>query len=130
MMLAKDYLKNCLVKIDPLTYVIGQTDAIPNQYLAVIKTKNETTVVVETDQQQFTSWLKVEPDWRLLTFDVELPFELVGFLAEIAMKLAEASISIFVLSSYSTDHLLIKSYHLERAISVLERLGCVIEVDE
>ena len=130
MKLAKDYLNNCVIKIDPLTYVVGQTVRVPDQYLAVIKTQDETTVVVEISQQQSIPWLKVEPNWRLLTFDVELPFELVGFLAIIATELAEASISIFVLSSYATDHLLVKSSDLEKAIVVLERLGCIVPLKE
>jgi hypothetical protein len=62
---------------------------------------------------------KWEGNFRLLTFDVELDFTVVGFLAEIARILAEAGISIVALSAFSRDHLLIKQTDLAKALKVL-----------
>ena len=60
-----------------------------------------------------------EGNFRLLTFDIELDFTVVGFLAQIARILAEAGISIVALSAFSRDHLLIKQTDLAKALKVL-----------
>ena len=60
-----------------------------------------------------------EGNFRLLTFDIELDFTIVGFLAEVARILAEAGISIVALSAFSRDHLLIKQTDLAQALKVL-----------
>jgi len=49
---------------------------------------------------------KTQGNFRLLSFDVELNFETVGFLAKISKILAEANVSIVALSAFSRDHLL------------------------
>lgn len=60
-----------------------------------------------------------ESGFRLLTFDIELDFSVVGFLAEIARILAAAGISIVALSAFSRDHVLIKQDDLAKALKVL-----------
>lgn len=62
---------------------------------------------------------KTVGNYRLLSFDVELDFSVVGFLAEAARILAEAEISIIALSAFSRDHLLIKQNDLAKALKVL-----------
>lgn len=62
---------------------------------------------------------KTEGDFRLLSFDIELDFNVVGFLAEVARILAEAEVSIVALSAFSRDHLLIKQADLAKALKVL-----------
>jgi hypothetical protein len=62
---------------------------------------------------------KTAGNYRLLSFDVELDFSVVGFLAEVTRILAEAEISIVALSAFSRDHLLIKQGDLAKALKVL-----------
>lgn len=62
---------------------------------------------------------KTERNFRLLTFDIELDFSVVGFLAEISRILAEENISIVALSAFSRDHLLIKQEDLAKALRIL-----------
>ncbi len=62
---------------------------------------------------------KTAGNYRLLSFDVELDFSVVGFLAEIARILVEAEISIIALSAFSRDHLLIKQADLAKTLKVL-----------
>lgn len=63
--------------------------------------------------------MKTAGNYRLLSFDVELDFSVVGFLAEVARILAEAEISIVALSAFSRDHILIKQMDLSKALKVL-----------
>ena len=62
---------------------------------------------------------KVEGSFRLLSFDLVMDFNVVGFLAEISRILAQANISIFAVSAFSRDHLLIKQNDLPNALKVL-----------
>ncbi len=62
---------------------------------------------------------KTERNFRLLTFDIELDFNVVGFFALVARILAEAEISVVALSAFSRDHLLVKQEDLAKALKVL-----------
>ena len=64
---------------------------------------------------------KTESNFRLLTFDIELDFSVVGYLAAVTEILAEAGISIVALSSFSRDHVLIKQTDLAKALKVLSQ---------
>jgi hypothetical protein len=64
-----------------------------------------------------------EPGWRLLTVAGPLEFDLVGILAELSTALAEAGVSLFAVSTYDTDHLLVKDVDLARAIVALTSRG-------
>jgi len=48
-----------------------------------------------------------------------LDFSLTGILASLANPLAEAEISIFAISTFNTDYLLVKNDNLEKAVKVL-----------
>ncbi|OLE50956.1 MAG: hypothetical protein AUG51_25595 [Acidobacteria bacterium 13_1_20CM_3_53_8] len=62
---------------------------------------------------------QVEGAFRLLTFDIVLGWDVVGFLARVTQILAEAGISVGALSAFSRDHLLIKQEDLGKALQVL-----------
>jgi uncharacterized protein len=52
-----------------------------------------------------------------------LPLDLIGILAAIADPLAEAGLSIFAISTFDTDYVLVKSRDLPAAVEALERAG-------
>ena len=62
---------------------------------------------------------KTEGNFRLLTFDIKLGFDVIGFMAEITKILADAGISIAALSAFSRDHILIKQEDLSKALKAL-----------
>jgi hypothetical protein len=62
---------------------------------------------------------RVEAGFRLVTLDVELPWNVVGFLAHVTQILACEGIAVGALSAFSRDHLLIKQDDLGRALRVL-----------
>jgi hypothetical protein len=96
---------------------------LPNAF-AVIKDKNEITCVIEQSKiKDRKSIIKIENSWRIITFDTILPFGLVGFIAKISKALAEEGISIFIISAFSADHILIKNQNLKKTINKLENLG-------
>lgn len=62
---------------------------------------------------------RVEGEFRLMTFDLELDWNVVGFLAHVTKILADAGVSCGALSAFSRDHLLIKQADLPRAMLAL-----------
>lgn len=67
---------------------------------------------------------RVEPGFRLVTLDVELAWDVVGFLARVTELLAAEGVSVGALSAFSRDHLLVKQDDLAR---VLRALGPHVE---
>ena len=71
--------------------------------------------------------IKCEAGWRCLKVKGPLEFPLIGVLASLATPLASAGVSIFALSTFNTDYLLVKENLLETALQVLSQEGHKIE---
>jgi hypothetical protein len=67
-----------------------------------------------------------EGGWRCLQVVGPIPFAEVGVLASLAMPLANAGVSIFALSTFDTDYLLVKQDLLQKALAALRGAGHVI----
>jgi hypothetical protein len=65
----------------------------------------------------------VEAGWRLLTVRGPLAFTLTGIIAALSSELAAAGIALFSLSTFDTDHLLVRAGDLTRAVEVLNEAG-------
>jgi len=89
--------------------------------------KNETIAIIEQSKYDDEDVIEIEKDWKVLTFDMVLPFELVGFLAKVSKVFADQKIPLFDISAYSTDHILVKEKDVARAEEKLKELGCIIE---
>jgi hypothetical protein len=61
--------------------------------------------------------------WRAIAVRGTLDFSLTGILASLAGPLAAADVSIFALSTYDTDYVLVKEDALARAIAALTAAG-------
>lgn len=57
--------------------------------------------------------------YRLITFDTSTDLGLVGFIATLSDLLAEAGISIYSVSAFTRDHILVQEEDLGQAIKVL-----------
>jgi hypothetical protein len=55
--------------------------------------------------------------------DGPLDFAITGLLASLATPLASAGVSIFAVSTYDTDYVLVREENLERAVQALEVAG-------
>jgi uncharacterized protein len=64
-----------------------------------------------------------EDGWRLLSVRGPLDFALTGIMAAIAGELAAAGVSLFAVSTYDTDHVLVKAADLDRAVAALREAG-------
>ena len=123
----ENYFKNGKVYIWKETFAVVKAKKYYPDAFANIIDKNETTVIIEQSKYDDEDIIEIEKDWKILTFDMVLPFGLVGFLAKVSKVLADEKISIFAISAYSTDHILVKEKDLARAEEKLKELGCIVE---
>ena len=95
--------------------------ATQGPFSSVTRTGDELSVV--TELSRVPASVQSQPGWRVLK--VHGPFVLseVGVLAALAKPLAETKISLFAVSTFDTDYLLVASETLSAAIAALERAG-------
>lgn len=93
---------------------------------AITRTRDELSIVCP--QADVPPSTFSEPEWRALKVAGPLDFSLTGVLASLAAPLADAGISIFALSTFDTDYLLVKSDVLALAVEVLRRAGHSVAV--
>lgn len=125
-MRAEDYFRGKVYVWKETFAIIKSKKELSNAF-AVIKDKKEITAIVDQSKIDNNA-IEIEKDWKILTFDVVLPFGLVGFLSKISKALADEGISIFVISAYSTDHILVKSKDFQKAVNKLKSLGFTVEL--
>lgn len=127
---ARDYLEGTVVTVPQTTYAVARVRAPPAgvDAFATVRDEAETTAVIAESRLDALDGVEaVERGWKRLSFDATLPFDLVGFLARVTTALADADVSVFAVSAYSTDHVLVKRADLETATQRLSDLGCVVE---
>ncbi len=97
------------IDMDAEIYFIGKTD---EELSLVCITENTPSDTIERDD-----------GWRGFRIQGTLDFSLVGILAKISGILADHKISIFAVSTYNTDYVLVKEENFDRALSILEAEG-------
>jgi hypothetical protein len=117
------------ITVHPEKYAICRLDpgasvpswAVGARFLSVTRTAAELSVVCEDARAPQSA--HAERDRRLLQIEGTLAFALTGVLASVAAPLAAAEISIFAVSTYDTDYLLVSEKDLQRAMQVLDAAG-------
>ena len=91
------------------------------RFLTVSRTAEELSITAV--QSAVPRDTRCERDYRAFRVRGPLPLDLIGILAAIADPLAEAGLSIFAISTFDTDYVLVKSRDLPAAVEALERAG-------
>ena len=90
-------------------------------FLSITRTADELSVVCL--EASIPEGIRAEKGWRALRVAGSIEFEVVGVLAALAVPLAGAGISLFALSTFDTDYVLVKEHDLERVAWVLTAKG-------
>lgn len=98
--------------------------ATPGDLLALIRTRDELSIVCA--ERFVPPEIKAERGWCALQVQGPLDFAMIGVLAAITLPLAKAGVSIFALSTFATDYILVKNNQLERAIQALTQTGILV----
>lgn len=88
---------------------------------ALIRVRDEQTVICR--ETSLPSGVPAERGWRAIEVSGPLDLGLVGILASVTTALAKAQISVFVLSTYSVDLVLVRDSDLAASIAALSHAG-------
>jgi L-amino acid N-acyltransferase YncA len=113
----------------PGTYAVCRLDAgaaVPawataGLFLSISRTAEELSVVCPQDA--VPADVRGERGWACLRVAGAIPFGVVGVLYRLTAPLSVAGVSVFVVSTFDTDYLLLKETDRARAVDVLRRQG-------
>jgi len=92
-----------------------------SDFFSITKTLDELSIVCSQDSIPMS--VQCEKDWRILKVQGPLDFSLVGILSSISSILAQQGISIFAISTFDTDYILVKDKDVDNAVSSLTNVG-------
>ena len=100
-----------------------------SDFYSITKTSDELSVVaLQTDI--YPEAITCNRDWRILKIVGPLDFSVTGVIADITDILEKKKISVFVISTYDTDFVLVKQEKLDGAVNVLREKGHNILMDQ
>ena len=100
--------------------------AFQSDVYSITKTHDELSIVCK--EEYIPEGIECEKEWRVLKVQGPLDFSLIGILSTISGVLAQHKISIFAISTYDTDYILVKDDKINEAIEALKAIGCEIEI--
>lgn len=98
--------------------------AVSAEFCSVTRTAEELSVVCVQDA--VPPGIQADRGWRLPRVQGRLDFSLVGVLAGLTTTLANANVSVFVVSTHDTDYLLVRDETLDRAVMALSAAGYIV----
>ncbi len=99
--------------------------ATSSDFFSITRTFDELSIVCPQDK--VPAGVDINKNWRCLKVQGPLGFSITGILSSLSMPLASEGVSIFVFSSYDTDHIMVKQYELEKAMEVLQKAGHTVQ---
>ena len=100
---------------------VSQLDLSQDFYF-IGKTDEEVSLVCETSRVPMRTTAR-DDGWKAFRIQGMLDFSLTGILAKIAEILAEEKISIFAISTFNTDYVLVRDENLDMALKALSDNG-------
>ncbi|MCC8059945.1 MAG: ACT domain-containing protein [Clostridiales bacterium] len=92
------------------------------EYCFVEKTDEEKSLVCLTADVP-SNVIERDDGWKGFRIQGVLDFSLIGILSKISTILAKEGISIFAVSTYNTDYVLLKEENYQKALDILEQSG-------
>lgn len=105
---------------------LGADDDVPpwahrGAFSSVTRTPHELSIVC--DEGSAPDDVTVERGWRCLGIEGPIPFETVGVAASFTRALAARGISVFVVSTFDSDYVLVKAARVDEALGALREAG-------
>jgi len=88
-----------------------------SKFLSLTKSDDELSIV--TDSKSNVEYIYINKGWKAIKIVGSLDFSLVGVLKQIIDPLSKNGLSIFAISTFETDYILIKNEQLDHAFEVL-----------
>jgi hypothetical protein len=108
-------------RLDPDAPLPAWATSASSRLVSITQTPTELSIVCA--QENGPEDIRQERDWRCLMVEGPLDFNLTGVLSRLLAPLAEGSVSVFALSTFDTDYLLVRAAQLDLAIRTLSAAG-------
>ena len=95
------------------------------EFTSITRTTDELSIVCA--REDVPEGVPMEGPWRAFRVQGPIVMTLIGVVAALANPLADAGISIFAMSTFDTDYILVHEPDFEAAIRALTRAGHVVE---
>ena len=107
---------------------LGSVDDIDlsGDFFFVGRTEREISLVCPTAATPHGTVAR-EDGWKAFIVDGVLDFSLVGILSDISAALSDCGISIFAVSTFDTDYILVKEENFTKAATILSLRGYTVE---
>jgi hypothetical protein len=94
-------------------------------FYSITKTEEELSVITLENSVQMCA--DRSDGWRLIKVMGPLDFSLIGIIYSLTELLAMAKISVFTISTYDTDYLLVREDRVEDAVETLKKKFLFVE---
>ena len=88
------------------------------KFASITKTEDELSLII--DKENLPNHQFANEGWKAFKIIGPLDFSLVGILQQVINPLSENGISVFTMSTFDTDYVLVKNEQLEKAMEVLK----------
>lgn len=95
---------------------------LDSEYSFIGKTDEEKSLVCITSEVP-ENVIQRDDGWKAFRIQGILDFSLIGILSQIAVILADNDISIFAISTYNTDYVLMKKENYQKGLEILRSSG-------
>lgn len=102
--------------------------ATQGSFSSITRTRDELSIVCE--HALVPAEVQSQSSWRVLKVHGPFVLDEIGVLSALVLPLAEARVSLFAISTFDTDYLLVASETISAAITALERGGHKIHRSE
>jgi hypothetical protein len=124
-------LKLSLFKDKYIVCKLNKNDRIPawayrGDFFSITKTFDELSLVClekNIESEELDEDILCERDWRIFKVEGRLDFSLIGIMANLSGIMKEAGVSIFALSTYDTDYIMVKDDKADEAVKALKEYG-------
>lgn len=89
-------------------------------FVSISRSNEELSIICE--QSVIPDNVVADKDWRVLRVEGPVDNQLPGIVYSLAKPLAEAKISIFAITTFDTDYILVKEDNLTNALQILSNL--------
>jgi uncharacterized protein len=100
--------------------------AAQGEFFSITRTSDELSVVIS--EAHVPEGVREDSGWRSFRVEGPMPLSSVGVLASLTDPLARASVSLFAVSTFDTDYLLVKGEAVGRAQQALVRAGHTVRL--
>lgn len=132
-------MKRLVIDLQPGTYTVSKApagakppvelfDGDGDAFVTITRTPTELAVTTRAEDAP-EGW-EAHPDWRILSVRGPLDITMTGVMASLASSLAAAGVSICTLSTFDTDHVLVGTGDLDRAVRALTEAGHEVATDK